>query len=89
MYVDDALAETKTVDDASKVPVQVSVTVSNPADAHTISFTVSGVPETSESEDVELNVTICPGLAGELSVNTVKLGRWFTSNGEELVAFVP
>jgi hypothetical protein len=75
VYVDDAFAGTKEVELASVVPVQVSVVVLKPAEAHTISLTVSGVPETSASEDVLVKVTTCPGFFGELSTKTVKEGR--------------
>ena len=75
MYVDVAFAETRAVEEAKTVPVQVCVVVLKPAEAHTISFTVSGVPETSGSDDVEVKVTTCPGFAGELSTKPVNTGR--------------
>ncbi len=36
----------------------------------------------SGSEDVAYHVTSAPGSAGESSQNPVKLGRWFTTNGD-------
>jgi hypothetical protein len=53
VYVAVAFAEAKTVVEPRVVPVHESVVVLNPADAQTMSFTVSAVPSTSESEDVE------------------------------------
>jgi hypothetical protein len=89
VYVAVAFDATKTVVLPSVVPPHVSVLVLKLAVAQTISFTVSGVPETSESEDVLVNVTKTPGPAGEVSQNAVKFGRWLTSNGDVFVALVP
>ena len=85
MYDEVALLATDTVELARVVPVHVSVTVLKPALAHTKSFTVSAVPDTSESDDVLIKVTVCPGTAGELSANKLNEGRWFTSNGDDVV----
>jgi hypothetical protein len=89
VYVEDAFAETETVEEASVVPVHVFVVVLKPAVAHTVRNTVSGVPETSASDDVLVKVTTAPGSAGELSLKIVNDGLWLISNGDELVAFVP
>ena len=50
-----------------------------------MSCTVSLLGFVSASDAVAENVTVAPGSAGESSVNTEKLGRLFTLNGEVVV----
>ena len=74
VYDEVALEDTKAVELASSVPVQVFVVVANPALPQTISLTVSAPPEASVSDDVLKNVTATPGIAGELSLNALNVG---------------
>jgi hypothetical protein len=49
-----------------------------PVVLHTTNFTVS---ESVESEEVELQVTVCPGFLGASLLTALKLGAWLTSKG--------
>lgn len=70
---------------ASVVAVQAEVLRLKLLVEQTNSLTVSAVPVTSASEAVELKTTASPGNLGESSEKAVKVGRWFTLKGEEVV----